>query len=294
MGGLFPTSLMWYKANYVLSMGCLMMAIVIWQNSMVFHSLDKLTSFLLHAFPGLTIHLYRWGLIPCQVITPEDTLSLSDLAILPLIIYGIWQTLYLLITEVLLAEKMKADPELVTSLRYLSKDKKNILNNITSVVCKKVGIMTRDEQFDSEKVKFKVIFVVVQGLFTMVTLIPPYFLYTNYSLSFAYIVSIFTWCVWRGGSFYIEVFSERYKLKFIKQDSVSEDTASTVSEDFYQDAVEENSELVDQILEALKAAGEEGENIGDEENNEMETGEDVRENIEKAADTSSSDSSSEN
>jgi hypothetical protein len=41
-------------------MGVLMLAIVVWQNSLVFHSLDKLTSILIHAMPGLTLHLYRY------------------------------------------------------------------------------------------------------------------------------------------------------------------------------------------------------------------------------------------
>jgi len=279
---LFPTCLLWFKANYVLSMGVLMLAIVIWQNSMVFHSLDKITSFLLHAFPGLTLHLYRWGLITCSAITPEDSLSLSNLIILPLFIYGLWQGLYLLITEVLLAEKMKADPELVTSLRYLAKDKKNSLNFLTSLVCKKVGIMSREEQFDSEVLKYKVIFVMVQGIFTLLCLIPPYFLYTNYALSFVYIVSIFIWCVWRGGTYYIEVFSERYKLKFIKQDSQTDETISVASNDeFFQDAVEDDAELVDKILEALKAADDESENIEEQENNvnNIENSENIEENI---------------
>ena len=31
-----------------------------WQNSLVFHSLDKLTSFFLHFFPPLHLHLFRW------------------------------------------------------------------------------------------------------------------------------------------------------------------------------------------------------------------------------------------
>merc|ERR1712155_291318 len=35
------------------------MAILVWQNSLVFHSLDKLTSIFIHVFPPLTLHLYR-------------------------------------------------------------------------------------------------------------------------------------------------------------------------------------------------------------------------------------------
>ena len=57
--GLYPHCLGWYKANYVLCMGCLMSAIIMWNNSLVFHSLDKLTSVFLHAFPCLHLHLYR-------------------------------------------------------------------------------------------------------------------------------------------------------------------------------------------------------------------------------------------
>ena len=56
---LFPNCLVWFKANYVLCMGVLMMAILVWQNSLVFHSLDKLTSIFIHVFPPLTLHLYR-------------------------------------------------------------------------------------------------------------------------------------------------------------------------------------------------------------------------------------------
>ena len=56
---LFPDNLVWFKTNYVISMGCLMIAIVAWQNSLVFHSLDKLTSIFIHGFAPLTLHLYR-------------------------------------------------------------------------------------------------------------------------------------------------------------------------------------------------------------------------------------------
>ena len=95
-----------------------MLAIVVWQNSLVFHSMDKLTSIFLHAFPPLTLHLYRWGLIPCPAIKQDDQLSMSDITILPLVLYTVWQVGYLLITEWMLAKQMREDPTLVTSFRY--------------------------------------------------------------------------------------------------------------------------------------------------------------------------------
>ena len=59
---IFPSN--WWscplQANYILCMGPLMCAIIVWKNSLVFHSLDKLTSFFLHAFPPIVVHLLRW------------------------------------------------------------------------------------------------------------------------------------------------------------------------------------------------------------------------------------------
>ena len=42
----------WFKANFVLAMGPISFAIITWQNSLVFHSVDKVTSFALHIMPG--------------------------------------------------------------------------------------------------------------------------------------------------------------------------------------------------------------------------------------------------
>ena len=114
---LFPDYLAWYKANYVLCMGVLMNAIVVWQNSLVFHSIDKLTSIYIHVLPPLTVHLYRWGLIESSVIDPADTLSLADLVLGPSLLYLAWQAAFLLATEVVLAEQLSRDPTLVTSVR---------------------------------------------------------------------------------------------------------------------------------------------------------------------------------
>jgi hypothetical protein len=61
-------------------MGVLMLAIVVWQNSLVFHSLDKLTSILIHAMPGLTLHLYRYLTItPPQEVHPGHIPALECL-----------------------------------------------------------------------------------------------------------------------------------------------------------------------------------------------------------------------
>jgi len=97
--GIFPSNINWFKANYILCMGPLMFAIVVWKNSLVFHSLDKLTSFFLHAFPPLTVHLLRWGLIHNPSVHVDDFIAPLEVLLLPLGLYLCWQLGYWTITE---------------------------------------------------------------------------------------------------------------------------------------------------------------------------------------------------
>jgi hypothetical protein len=45
---------------FVFANGPLLVAIVAWRNSMVFHSLDKTTSLFIHVFPALLTYCTRW------------------------------------------------------------------------------------------------------------------------------------------------------------------------------------------------------------------------------------------
>ena len=59
----------------------------------------------------------RWGLIPSASITPEDSLSWSDLTIVPASLYLAWQLGFFFMTEFWFAERLAADPTLITSVR---------------------------------------------------------------------------------------------------------------------------------------------------------------------------------
>ena len=48
-----PTCEIWMKINYVLAMGPVSFTIVSWQQGVVFHSANKVTSVLMHALPGI-------------------------------------------------------------------------------------------------------------------------------------------------------------------------------------------------------------------------------------------------
>ena len=74
----FPDNLLWFKANYVLCMGPICIAIMVWKNSLVFHSLDKLTSFFLHAFPTMVSILIKRNSV---LVTQNSSIALKIFAI---------------------------------------------------------------------------------------------------------------------------------------------------------------------------------------------------------------------
>jgi len=213
----YPSSLLWFKANYVLCMGSLMNAMVVWQNSLIFHSMEKLTSLLLHAFAPLTLHLYRWGVIPCPEISAEDHLSLVDLIANPFLMYLVWQVLYLIIIEFLLAEKIRRDPELSFSLRHLATDTNNGMHQLVTGIMRSIGVMDSNEVFNAETVKTKLIFIVAQLFYTVITILPVPLLFVSHSFSVFYISAIFGWTLWRGSNFYYQDFQDRYQLEFLKR-----------------------------------------------------------------------------
>ena len=95
------------------------------------------------------------------------------------------------------------------------------MNILTKKVTRQLGILGPDEDFNSEELKCKLIFCVVQGLYSVIVSIPTLWLYSNYYLRYnnpqsvyrnnnslfsaVYICIIFSWSIWRGGTYYIEV-----------------------------------------------------------------------------------------
>ena len=106
----------WFKSNFMLSHGPIAVAILAWQNSLVFHSLDKMTSFFIHIMPPLTCYLQRWDVIPGSVPAEGLSLGLASWLVVPMLLYSAWQAFYLYIQHTVIDK----DPELVTSLRYLT------------------------------------------------------------------------------------------------------------------------------------------------------------------------------
>ena len=115
----------------------------------------------------------------------------------------------LFLLECILRQHLHNDKSIVTSVRYLSRDKKNpIVNHVTNM-CAKYGLVNKGECLDPETNLAKGVFVLCQVIYSILTILHTNILYRSYLVSCIYIIFIFGIGVWNGASYYIEIFSKR-------------------------------------------------------------------------------------
>ena len=248
---LCPTSTRLALTNYLLTTGPLAMAVPTWRNSLVFHSLDRVTSSYIHVLPPLHMFCVRWF--------PVDGLALPpELPALPALrdavaFYLCWQLFYVVCTELIFPPRVELD----TSIRVLASGKPSLpppacysgITRLAYTACRALRIMADGERFDAEGAKTKAIFMSVQLLYTLASLALAALVYTSYYGHLAYLLGILACCVWNGASYYIEVFSKAYRKQFegdtraLEADLLRE---GAVPDDEEEEAAEEEEEEEDE------------------------------------------------
>ncbi len=123
--------------------------------------------------------------------------------------YAAWQVTYLFLTEVVYRRELEADPNLITSIRWLSRDRQHPMNRLICRACRSWGVIGPDEYLDSEALYCKALFVTVQFVYMTLTMLPSFVVYGSYHASCCWLMFCFLIGTWNGASFYIEVFSKR-------------------------------------------------------------------------------------
>eukprot|EP00474_Spongospora_subterranea_P001008 CRZ01466.1 hypothetical protein [Spongospora subterranea] len=99
----YPNSQSLFVHIFAFANGPLAWAVPLWRNSLVFHDLDKLTSCAIHIFPMLLTFQLRWYPSNFSVCGPSwpvcEDIAISDIVVLPLLPYIIWQLAYTLKTQ---------------------------------------------------------------------------------------------------------------------------------------------------------------------------------------------------
>ncbi|KAL4571826.1 hypothetical protein LXL04_018591 [Taraxacum kok-saghyz] len=201
-------------ANH-LSMGPLAWALIIWRCSLVFSSVDKLVSVLIHLLPGVVFFtLCWWDPEFFEAMYPEghargvswrsvesQSFLCTWLFTVPLFAYALWQVLYFLIVNVLRRQRLLKDPEVMTSYRGLS-NKARKANNVWWRLSGCLGDQNR-----------MLMYILLQACFTVATMALTVPIFLSYELHLIFQILKASAAVWNGGQFLLEVMPRQVVLK---------------------------------------------------------------------------------
>ncbi|TYH36116.1 hypothetical protein ES332_D13G242400v1 [Gossypium tomentosum] len=219
---IFLVDLLLYPKNEKLFMICfsfaegpLAWALIVWRCSLVFSSVDKIISVLIHLLPGIVFFTIRWwNPATFEAMHPEGTPHrfswpyVGDKSYLwtwlfgvPLAAYTLWQVLYFLIVNVLRRQRLLRDPEVMTSYRELSK-KAQKANNIWWRLSGLLGDQNR-----------LLMYILLQAVFTVATMALTVPIFLSYEFHAIFQILKVSASVWNGGSFLLEVMPRQVIVK---------------------------------------------------------------------------------
>ena len=206
----FPASKRLFMAAYCLSYGNNAVAIIMWRNSLVFHSFDKVTSLFIHIMPCVTlhciVHLYPeqlqaerfpalWTIRNSSPGSPTAYANLFSMLAWSSLPYGFWQLSYYFFITVSRRDKIAAGRP--TSFTWLRRSYSKVW----------IGkfVLSLPENLQEPA------FMMIQYVYAVLTMLPcPLWFYYTYA-SAAFMILVFVWSVHNGAAYYIDVFGKRFQ-----------------------------------------------------------------------------------
>lgn len=209
----FPNSKRLFISTYCLAYGNNAIAVAMWRNSMVFHSLDKVTSLFIHIMPPVTLH--------CLVhLTPASTLAarfpaihnikfsavdspehytLWSMLLWATVPYIFWQLSYHIFITVRRRDKIAAGRP--TSFTWLRRSyAKTWIGRL---------VLALPDPLQEPA------FMLIQYAYACLTIIPcPLWFWYRWA-SATFLVVVFGWSIYNGATFYIDVFGRRFQNELV-------------------------------------------------------------------------------
>ncbi|KAF1958885.1 hypothetical protein CC80DRAFT_21677 [Byssothecium circinans] len=215
---IFPQSKRLFISTYCLAFGNNAIAIVMWRNSLVFHSMDKVVSLFIHIMPCVTLHCIVHLLDPAyqkqhfpaiyniQNSSPDSPhhYTLAQMLLWATIPYGVWQLSYHFLITVRRREKIAAGRP--TSFTWLLK------SYAKTPLGKAVLSLPKSLQEPA--------FMLIQYSYACITLVPcPIWFWSRWA-SGGFLTFVFMWSTYNGANYYIEVFGKKFQkeLEMLKKD----------------------------------------------------------------------------
>ncbi|GKT95100.1 F-box protein [Colletotrichum tofieldiae] len=207
---IFPSSKRLFLATYCLAFGNNAVAIIMWRNSLVFHSFDKVTSLFIHIMPCATlhciVHLWSeelqasrlpsiWTIKHSPAGSPTAYGNIVSMLAWSSIPYAVWQLSYYFFITVRRRDKIAAGRP--TSFTWLRK-------SYSKSWIGKVVLSLPDSLQESA-------FMLIQYSYAVLTMLPcPIWFMSRYA-SAGFLTVVFTWSVYNGATYYIDVFGTRFQ-----------------------------------------------------------------------------------
>lgn len=215
---IFPNSKRLFISSYCLAFGNNAVAIAMWRNSLVFHSLDKVTSLFIHIMPCATLHcmvhlipaslqLEKFPAVHTIIHSAPDSpehYTLRQMVIWATVPYAIWQLSYHFLITVRRREKIAAGRP--TSFTWLRK------SYGPTLIGKAVLSLPSSWQEPA--------FMFIQYSYAVLTMVPcPIWFWYRWASS-GFLMTVFIWSIYNGANYYIEVFGKRFQkeLDALKRD----------------------------------------------------------------------------
>lgn len=199
-----PTSITLAKTTFAFSMGPLLWSILAFRNSLVLHSLDKVTSLFLHWFPGCVVWAYRWHPPPrlenyLQENPSErsrwEDATMWELCILPMGPYLVWAILYYLKIFVVSSKKIQRRGY-ETLFQYVT-TRRGIFSAI-------ILRFTRSMQ--------PIVYIIVHMILTALAMAFNTVWWKSKTAGSCFVLAAFGLAAWNGACFYFHVFAHRYLM----------------------------------------------------------------------------------
>lgn len=200
----FPTSITLAKVSFAFAMGPLLWSILAFRNSLVYHSLDKVTSLFLHFFPACVVWANRFH--PSETLQrafAEDPAFAAhwesatswELSVLPMAPYLVWSLLYGLKIFVISSKKIE-QRQYETLFHYVTSRK-----GLFSTVVLRFSPRARP-----------LAYLGLHMALTQTVMLLNTLWWSNRSAASMAIMAAFGLASWHGANFYFDVFAHRYVM----------------------------------------------------------------------------------
>ncbi|KAF2275019.1 uncharacterized protein EI97DRAFT_434584 [Westerdykella ornata] len=214
----FPNSKRLFISSYCLAYGNNAIAIAMWRNALVFHSMDKVVSLFIHIMPCATLHCLVHLLSPeyqkerypaiynIRFSAPDSPqhYGLPSMMMWATLPYAIWQLSYHFLITVRRREKIAAGRP--TSFTWLRRSyAKTWIGKI---------VLSLPESLQEPA------FMLIQYIYACLTMLPcPIWFWSRWA-SGVFLSAVFMWSIYNGATYYIDYYGTKFQreLEALKKD----------------------------------------------------------------------------